>query len=290
MINRQLITKAFQAYRFSTPALGPTHRLFSSLTQSKHLDASSINNNNQAKDSKNLHLSSYMKNLFKWTAVGTTVGMASAFLGSFLPMGLPVAYMILAGAAADHMSVNSLEKSRPQIVRVKDANGKSHYDSVNPLKRKLAFLASAIGASLLAAPALSFLGTASVIMPYCAAMSIFSAVGHYQYSRVSGKTGYKPWQAALYGMAAGYIGLSLVGMASPVLISGEMLLGDGDVFYSKTLNMGSYLSLGLYNLFVADDTKRVAADLEQGKDDYLKHGTKFVENWIVTLIPFVLFS
>jgi hypothetical protein len=290
MLVRQFVTKALQASRYTAPALGPTHRFFSSLTQAKHLDALATAQNNQVTESKNLHLTSYMKNLFKWTTIGTTVGMASAFLGSFLPMGFSVAYLILSGAAADHIGNNSLEKSRPQVVRVKDENGKSHYDSVNPLKRKIAFLASAIGASLLAAPALSFLGTASIVMPYCAAMSIFSAMGHYQYSRMSGKTGYKPWQAALYGMAAGYIGLSLIGIASPALMGGEMLLSDGDMFYSKTLNIGSYLSLGLYNLFVADDARKVAEDLKQGKDDYLKHGTKFVENWMLTLVPFVLFS
>jgi len=285
---RQFLTKSFLAHRFSTPSYVITPKYFSSFTQANQLDASNIKN--PTTDSKNLHISAYMKNLYKWTAIGTTVGMASAFLGSFVPMGFPLAYLILGGAATDHLSNNSLEKSRPQIVRVKDSTGNSHYDAVNPWKRKLAFLASAIGASVMAGPALSFLGTASIIMPYCAAMSVFSAIGHYHYSRITGKTGYKPWQAALYGMASGYIGLSLIGMASPMLISGEMLLGDGDVFYTKTLNIGSCLSLALYNMFTADDARRVTEDLKQGKDDYLKHGTKFVENWMLTLVPFILFS
>jgi len=288
MLVRQSLTKAFQAYRFCTPTYASTHNLYSSLTQAQKIGPATLNP--QVSDSKNFHLSTYMKNLYKWTAIGTSVGMATAFLGSFLPMGFPIAYLILGGAAIDHLSNNRLEKTRPTVVRVKDAAGKPYYDSVNPLKRKLAFLATSIGASCLAAPALSFLGTASIIMPMCAAMGVFSAFGHYYYSKIVGKSKYKPWQAALYGMATGYIGLTLAGMYTPTLITGEMFLSEGDAFYAKTLNIGSYVSLALYNLFTADDAKKVSEDLKQGKDDYLKHGTKFVENWMVTLVPFVLFS
>ncbi len=236
----------------------------------------------------NPNLNKYLKKVFGWTALGTATGITSALLGTFIPMGLPLAYFVISGAAMDVFSTNYLENTRPKIERVKDSAGKFVYETKNPLIRKLAYLTFSSGIACFAAPALSIVGVASVL-PIAATISVTSAIGHLLYCAYAGKGKYNPWQSALFGAASGFIGLNLLGMYSPSIL-GALAMMEGDALYLQGLNMGGYLSLALYNMFTAYDSQKVAEDYNVGKEDCLVHGSKFTENWMLTIIPYVLFS
>jgi len=225
-----------------------------------------------------------MKNVYKYLAVASVLGIATANLVAVtVPIGIPSAYLVLAGFGLEHSGADYIDKTRSNVYTYKGRDGTIQYGTSNPSQRKLAFISSCLGYSCIMGTLLGVTPLASSVLPLAAITCIFSTLGHLTYCKFVRKSQFKPAHLLISGIVTGILGLNLI-------TSGSTLLMLGNLLQIENIGMSTYLGLLLYNISIGHDSMKAIKDVNNGKEDYLKHANTFSQNWLFALIPHLLMN
>jgi len=230
------------------------------------------------------HINAYMKELYKYLGAASVIGIASAHIFSIaVPVGVPAAYLILAGFGLEHLGGEYIAKTKQQIFTYKNAEGNIQYGTSNTWPRKLAFLSSCLGYGCIIGSLMGMVPIAPSILPLSAITCLFSTLGHLNYCKFAPKPKFNTTHLFISGLVSGVLGLNLI-------TSGSTLLMWDNPLHLESIEVSSYIGLLLYNLFTGHDSQKAVEDVNAGKGDYLKHANKFAENWLYALIPHFLMN
>jgi len=247
----------------------------------------------QAKDDKLMldelcetppHVHDYMTKLYKYLAVASVVGISAAqILSCTVPVGIPSAYLILAGVGLEHYGSEYVEKTKPQVFTYKGPDGTIQYGTSNSWKRKLGFASTVLGYGSIIGALMGIVPVASSVLPLSAVACLFSTLGHLNYCKFAPKPQFKPTHLFISGFVTGVLGLNL-------MTSGATIFMWANPIHLESIEVSTYIGLMLYNMFTGHDSQKAIEDVNAGKGDYLKHANKFSENWLYALIPHFLMN
>jgi len=253
-----------------------------SLTMSEQIPYETIENSVDNLPAINPQVSTYMKELYKYLAAASVVGISSAHLIALTaPIGFPSAFLVLTGFGLQHIGTEYVNKTRPQTHTYKDADGKIQHGSSNSMFRKLGFLSSCLGYSCIIGSLLGMIPLSPAALPVSAITCLFSTLGHLAYCKFAPKNKFKSANLFISGLFTGVLGLNF-------LTSSSMMLMWESALHLESLQASTYVGMLLYNAFAGSDSQKTVEDVRAGKGDYLKHANQFSENWLYALIPHFL--
>lgn len=230
------------------------------------------------------HIHDYMTKLYKYLAVASAVGITSAQLFSLaIPIGVPSAYLILAGFGLEHFGSTYVDKTKPTVYTYKGPDGMTKHGTANSWKRKLGFASTVLGYGCIIGSLMGIIPVASSVLPLSAVACLFSTLGHLNYCKFAPKPQFKPTHLFISGFVTGVLGLNL-------MTSGATIFMWANPIHLESIEMSTYIGLMLYNVFTGHDSQKAIEDVNNGKGDYLKHANKFSENWLYALIPHFLMN
>jgi hypothetical protein len=231
-----------------------------------------------------IYVNDYMKKLSKYLIAASALGIGSAHLLSMaVPLGFPSAFMLLAGFGLEQTGSHYINRTGPQYYTYKDAEGKIHYSSHNTWKRKMAFVSTCLGYGCIISSMLSIIPVTTSVLPLSAVGCLFSTLGHYTYSKFAPKPYFNTKHLFVSGLLTGIVGLNLVTSGSAIFLLENAL-------HLENVEFSTYLGLILYNVFTGHDSEKALEDVQSAKGDFLKHATKFAENWLYALVPHFLMN
>jgi len=200
-----------------------------------------------------------------------------------IPLGFPSAFLILAGFALEHNGSEYITKTKPTVYTYKDKDGKIQYSSTNDFKRKLAFASTCLGYGAIIGSMMSIIPVAGSVLPLSAVGCLFSTLGHLTYAKFAPKPYFNTTQLFISGLLTGIVGVNLVTSGSAIFLLENAL-------HLENVEVSTYIGLLLYNAFTGHDSEKALEDVKSGKGDYLKHASKFAENWLYALVPHFLMN
>ena len=221
----------------------------------------------------------YIRDLYKYMTTASVIGVSSALLASAaVPAGLYSAGLALTGLGLDRLGVEYIHRTKANTYTYRDEDGNILYGTQNSPYRKAAFLSSCLGYGCIVASLVSMVPVTSSILGMSAMTCLFSTLGQLTYSKFVKKEDAKPMELFMSGMLAGVVGVNLIGSFSSILMFANPLS-------MASTQMNTYIGLLLYNVFTGKKSQKAMEDVQKGKEDHLKHASKFPENWLYALAP-----
>jgi len=221
----------------------------------------------------------YIRDLYKYMTTASVIGISSALAVSAAgPAGLFSAGLALTGLGLDRLGVNYIHGTKPDMQTFKIEDGGVQFGDYNSSQRKLAFVSSCLGYGCIVGSLASILPVASSALTMSAITCMFSTLGQLTYSKFVKKEIARPMEVFLSGMIGGIVGLNLISSFSTIFMFANPL-GIGSV------QTNTYIGLLLYNALTGNRSQKAVEDVQKGKDDHLKHASKFPEHWLYSLAP-----
>jgi len=221
----------------------------------------------------------YIRNLYKYMTTASVIGVSSTLLASsMVPAGLFSAGLALTGLGLDHLGSGYIQKTKVNTYTYKDEDGNVQFGAQNSIPRKLAFLSTCLGYGCIIGSLTSIAPVASSVLGASAMTCLFSTLGQLTYTKFVKKEDIKPMQVVLSGVLGGVVGLNLLSSFSSILMVANPLS-------VASTQINTYIGLLLYNAFTGSKSQKVMEDVQKGKEDHLKHASRFSESWLYSLAP-----